>query len=60
MPKFRFRIEDAKGSLLREGTGLFLDRKHAKDVLLEREERRGGAKHAEQVGVSVSEVKSGG
>jgi hypothetical protein len=60
MPKFRFRIEDAKGSLLREGTGLFLDHKHAKEVLLERERRREGEKHADSVSVSVSEVKKNG
>lgn len=57
MPKFTFRIEDSDGNLLREGTGLFVDRRNAKDVLVDREERRGGAEHAESVTVSVSEVK---
>lgn len=57
MPKFKFRIEDGDGNLLREGMGLFEDRAHAKGVLLEREERREGRDHAEALKISVSESK---
>ncbi len=54
MPKYKFKVEDTKGNLLREGTGLFMDRKHAKDTLLEREGRRNGEQGNS---VTVTEVK---